>query len=120
MGNKGSIDRIGHETGVDRTAARKRHYRQHSCRRAGGREDHPEQPIHKPDREPELAGAPSELTHRGPHGIAFALRRSHTITPGRHGSMVTSRDCSSTDGAPIETPAIVSPLGNGFILKVQR
>ena len=47
--------------------------------------------------------------HRMEVERAHIHRHHHTITPERHGSIVTHRSCSMNSGAPSSTPAIDHP-----------
>ncbi len=44
----------------------------------------------------------------------------HITTPGLHGSTVTGRSCRRDSGAPIDTPAMLSPCGQGRYTMAHR
>lgn len=44
----------------------------------------------------------------------------HITTPGLHGSTVTGRSCRKDSGAPIDTPAMPSPCGQGRYTMAHR
>lgn len=80
-----------------------------------------------------IAGTPPIMRappcpHALRHPLAKTRQRLHTshqpsphiTTPGLHGSTVTGRSCRKDSGAPIDTPAMLSPCGQGRYTMAHR
>ena len=117
---KHNIQGVPHKERVDRRALGKPN--DIACTPLGPPTNEPPQPFEKRVRCNHPAGTPTSMHH----GDAARNRNmpavgppAHTSTPGRQGSTVTSRTCPKVAGAPIDTPAMLNPDGQGLYIMVQ-
>lgn len=110
--DEGNVDGIGHKAGVDRRALRECHDEWQAVAGNWLPSQHAAQSCGKRLRHHKLRRRPDQSVER-PRVGDVGRDRTHMTTPGRQGSIVTTRSCDNCASVPKEMPAMLSELGHG-------